>query len=78
MYTEWQFTKEEPEPQPWWRRMLGGWDAVRFARSLHLSAIAAFALAVVAMVLGRHLVATALFVIASVGFLAVLILQRRR
>ena len=51
---------------------------MRFTRSLHLSAIAAFALAVIAMVLGKHLVATALFSIAAVGFLAALILQRRR
>ena len=51
---------------------------MRFARSLHLSAIAAFTLAVVAMVLGEHLVGTALFSIAAVGFLVALILQRRR
>ncbi len=51
---------------------------MRFTRSLHLSAIAAFALAVIAMVLGRHLVATILFVIAATGFLVTLILQRRQ
>ena len=51
---------------------------MRFAHSLHLSAIAAFALAVIAMVLGEHLVATVLFVIAAAGFLVTLILQRRR
>ena len=50
---------------------------MRLARSLHLSAIAAFAIAIIAMVLGEHLVATVLFSIAAAGFLAALILQRR-
>ena len=50
---------------------------MRLARSLHLSAIAAFALAVIAMLLGEQSVATVLFLIASAGFLAALILQRR-
>jgi hypothetical protein len=49
---------------------------VRVARSLHLSAIAAFALAVVALLLERHLAATVLFFAAAAGFLATLILQR--
>ncbi len=52
--------------------------AMRLARSIHLSAIAAFVLAVIAMLLGEHLAATAFFVIATAGFLATLILQRRR
>ena len=51
---------------------------MRLARSLHLAALAAFALAVIALILGEHLVATVLFLIAAVGFLASLILQRRR
>jgi hypothetical protein len=51
---------------------------VRLAGSLHLTAIAAFALAVIALILGKHLVATVLFVIASAGFLATIVLQRRR
>ncbi len=51
---------------------------MRFARALYLSAIAAFALAVIAMVLGENLVATVLFLIAAAGFLTTLILQRRR
>ena len=49
-----------------------------FTRSLHLAAIAAFALAVIAMLIGEHLLATALFVVAAAGFLGTLILQRRR
>jgi hypothetical protein len=51
---------------------------MRLARSLHLAALAAFALAVIALILGEHLVATVLFLIAAVGFLTSLILQRRR
>jgi hypothetical protein len=51
---------------------------VRLARSLHLAALAAFALAVIALIMGEHLVATVLFFMAAVGFLASLILQRRR
>ncbi len=51
---------------------------MRLARSLHLSAIAAFTLAVIALVLGEHLAATVLFFVAAAGFLVTLILQRRR
>ncbi len=51
---------------------------MRLARSLQLGAIAAFALAVIALALGRSLAATVLFMAAAVGFLMVLILQRRR
>ncbi len=51
---------------------------MRLARFLHLSAIAAFALAVIALILGEHLAATILFFAATAGFLATLIFQRRR
>ena len=51
---------------------------MRLVRSLHLSGIAAFTLAVISFVLGKHLAATILFVIAALCFLATLILQRRR
>ena len=51
---------------------------VRFARSLHLAAIAAFVLAVIALALEESLVATVLFMVAAAGFLTTLILQRRR
>jgi hypothetical protein len=51
---------------------------MRLVRTLHLSGIAAFALAVIFLVLGEHLAATVLFVIATACFLATLILQRRR
>lgn len=51
---------------------------MRLARTLHLSAIAAFALAVIALILGEHLAATILFLIAAAGFLVTLILQRSR
>lgn len=51
---------------------------MRLARFLHLSAIAAFALAVIALVLEQHLAATVLFFVAAAGFLATLIIQRRR
>jgi hypothetical protein len=50
---------------------------VRLARSLHLGAIAALTFAVLALALGKQLVATVLFIVAAVGFLVVLILQRR-
>jgi multisubunit Na+/H+ antiporter MnhF subunit len=45
---------------------------------LQLTAIAAVALAVIALALGKNVVATVLFVIAAVGFLATIFLQRRR
>ncbi|HSL01244.1 MAG TPA: hypothetical protein VK869_12985 [Rubrobacteraceae bacterium] len=51
---------------------------MRLARFLHLSAIAGFAIAVVALLLEQHLAATVLFFVAAAGFLATLILQRRR
>lgn len=51
---------------------------VRLAGSLQLAAIAAFTLAVIALTLGKDLVATALFFVATAGFLATIILQRRR
>lgn len=51
---------------------------MRLARTLHLSAIAAFTLAVIALVLGENLAATVLFLSAAACFLATLILQRRR
>lgn len=51
---------------------------MRLARSLQLAAIAAFTLAVIALALGKSLAATALFMVAAVGFLATVILQRRR
>ena len=51
---------------------------MRFARSLHLCAIAAFASAVIALILGEHLVATIMFTVATVAFLALLILPGRR
>ncbi len=51
---------------------------MRLVRVLHLAAIAAFTLAVITLVLERHLVATGLFVVASAGFLATIVLQRRR
>ncbi len=51
---------------------------VRLARSLQLGAIAAFALAVIALARGESLAATVMFIVAAVGFLIVLILQRRR
>jgi Flp pilus assembly protein TadB len=50
---------------------------VRLARSLHLGAIAALTFAVLALASGKQLVATVLFIVAAVGFLIVLILQRR-
>jgi hypothetical protein len=51
---------------------------MRLARYLQLSAIAAFTLAVIALALGESLAATVMFIVAAVGFLMVLILQRRR
>ena len=51
---------------------------MRLARSLYLSAIAAFALAVIAMFMKEQLAATVLFLVAAAGFLATLVLQRRR
>ncbi len=51
---------------------------VRLTRSLHLAAIAAFILAVIALALGESLASTVLFMVAAVGFLTTLILQRRR
>jgi hypothetical protein len=47
-------------------------------RSLQLGAIAAFTLAIIAFALGESLASTVMFVVAAVGFLIVLILQRRR
>jgi hypothetical protein len=43
-----------------------------------LAAIAAFTLAVIAMFMGEQLAATVLFLIATTGFLATLVLQRKR
>jgi hypothetical protein len=51
---------------------------VRFAHSLQLDAIAAFTLAIMALALGESLAATVMFVVAAVGFLAVLVVQWRR
>ena len=51
---------------------------VRLAGALNLVAIAAFALAVIALILGNNLLATVLFGVAAAGFLATMILQRRR
>jgi hypothetical protein len=51
---------------------------VRLMRSLQLGSIAAFTLAVIALALRESLAATVMFVVAAVGFLIVLILQRRR
>ena len=51
---------------------------MRLVRSLQLGAIVAFTLAVIALALGRSLAATVMFVVAAVGFLVVLIVQRRR
>jgi hypothetical protein len=47
-------------------------------RSLQLGSIAAFSLAVIALALGKSLVSTTMFTVAAVGFLVVLVLQRRR
>jgi hypothetical protein len=51
---------------------------LRLMRSLQLGSIAAFSLAVIALALGNSLVSTAMFTVAAVGFLVVLVLQRRR
>ena len=51
---------------------------MRPARYLHLAAIVAFIFAVIALALGEQLASTVLFVVATIGFLAALILQRRR
>jgi hypothetical protein len=51
---------------------------VRLAGFLQLTAIAAFALAVIALILGKLVVGTLLFFISAAGFLATMILQRRR
>jgi hypothetical protein len=51
---------------------------VRLARSLQLGAIAAFAVGIIALARGEMVGATVMFVVAAVGFLVVLILQRRR
>jgi hypothetical protein len=51
---------------------------VKLARSLLLSAIIAFTVGVIALAPGASLAATVLFVVAAVGFLATLVLLRRR
>jgi hypothetical protein len=51
---------------------------VRLAGLLQLTAIAAFALAVISLILEKHIAATILFVVASAGFLATILLQRRQ
>jgi hypothetical protein len=51
---------------------------VRLVRSLQLGAIAAFTLAVIALALGRSVAATVMFIVAAVGFLVVIIVQRRQ
>jgi uncharacterized membrane protein len=51
---------------------------VRPTGALNLAAIVAFALAVVALIRGNDLAATVLFGMAAAGFLATIILQRRR
>ncbi len=51
---------------------------VRSARALNLAAIVAFVLATVALILGTNLAATVLFALAAAGFLATMILERRR
>ena len=51
---------------------------MRLTSALQLAAIAAFAIAVVALMLGKSLAATALFLVATAGFLATIILQGRR
>ncbi len=52
--------------------------SVRGLGVLQLTAIAVMALAVIALALGKNVVATVLFVVAAVGFLATIVLQRRR
>ena len=51
---------------------------MRPARYLHLAAIVAFIFAVIALALGEQLASTVIFMAAAVGFLAALVLQRRR
>jgi O-antigen ligase len=51
---------------------------LRLMRSLQLGSIAAFTLAVIALALGESVASTAMFTVAAVGFLVVLVLQRRR
>ncbi len=51
---------------------------MRPAGALHLASIAALALAVVFLILGKDVAATVLFVGAAAGFLATMILRRRR
>ncbi|MDP8973818.1 MAG: hypothetical protein M3N45_11780 [Actinomycetota bacterium] len=51
---------------------------MRLASLLQLIAIAAFALAVISLILEKHIVATILFVVATAGFLATILLQRRQ
>ena len=50
---------------------------MRLARSLHLGAIAALALAVIAFALGESITATVMFSVAAVEFFLALVLQRR-
>ena len=52
--------------------------SVRRLGVLQLTAIAVLALAIIALALGKNFVATVLFVVAAVGFLATIFLQRRR
>ena len=51
---------------------------MKLARSLLLCAVTAFAVGVIALALGASLAAMVLFVVAAVGFLATLVLLRRR
>jgi hypothetical protein len=51
---------------------------MKLARSLLLSAIAAFTVRVIALALGVSLAALVLFVVSAVGFLATLVLLRRQ
>lgn len=51
---------------------------MRGVGSLQLIAIAALAFAVVALALGKDVVATILFVVAAALFLTIIFLQRRR
>ena len=51
---------------------------MRGVGSLQLAAIAVFALAALALALGKNVVATILFVVAAALFLATIFLQRRR
>jgi hypothetical protein len=51
---------------------------MKLARSLLLSAIAAFTVGVIALALGASLAALVLFVVSAVGFLATLVFLRRQ